>query len=97
MIVWGIDARKVKENHTVSSAPIANLTNFIMRLHELSGEATSPVIRGVLHEVIMTKDDSGYAATFVPEVTTALTCQSLVKTNIINETQIDLLSWNILI
>jgi hypothetical protein len=67
IIVWGIDARKVKEGYVVSKARIAGLANFMMRLHELTGEAISPAIEGVLHKSIPMDDDMGYAATFVPE------------------------------
>jgi hypothetical protein len=67
IIVWGIDARKVKENHTVSGAPFENLTNFIMRLHELTGEATSPIVPGIVHKSIAISPNCGYVATFVPQ------------------------------
>jgi hypothetical protein len=67
IIVWGIDAKKVREDYVVRKAPIMSLANCLMRLHELTGEATSPGIPGVLHKPILTEDDVGYAVTFVPE------------------------------
>ncbi len=69
LIIWGIDSRKNAEgiNCATNSKMIEPLRQFISRLNELTGQAVSPIVDGVVHKPIFKTIESGYAITYVPE------------------------------
>jgi hypothetical protein len=69
MIVWGIDARRNAEgiDCAVAALEIKQLKMLLSRLNEFTGQAVSPTVEGVRHKMIETSEDTGFAATLVPE------------------------------
>ncbi len=69
LIIWGIDARKNADgiDCAVSPAEISSVALFKSRLDELTGDAVSPRIEGVLHKPIPQGNGSGFAVTLIPE------------------------------
>jgi Putative DNA-binding domain len=69
IIVWGIDARKNAQgiNGASTRKEITPIKLFVSRLNELTGQAISPTFEGIVHKAIEVGDDSGFAATLVPE------------------------------
>jgi len=68
IIIWGVDARK--NSNGIDSAcakkEIVPVQRFLTRLNEHTGNAVSPIVEGVRHKAIMSSENSGFAATFVP-------------------------------
>jgi hypothetical protein len=69
IIVWGIDARKNDQGVDCAGATseIKQLTILLSRLNEFTGQAVSPIVDGVRHKLIERTEDTGFAATLVPE------------------------------
>ncbi len=69
LIIWGIDSRKNAEgiDCATGSKVIEPLRQFIARLNELTGQAVSPIVDGVIHKPLFTTKESGYAITYIPE------------------------------
>jgi Schlafen, AlbA_2 len=69
LIVWGVAARKNAQGVDCASASveISAVRELISRLNELTGEAVSPMVDGVLHKPLETFLGRGYAVTLVPE------------------------------
>lgn len=69
LLIWGVDARKNSDGIDCAKQlmEITELKQFISRLHELTGEAVSPLVNGVQHKSIEAGNDTGYAVTLVPE------------------------------
>jgi hypothetical protein len=69
LVVWGIDARKNSDgiDCAVSVSEIKDVSLFRSRLVELTGDAVSPRIDGILHKTVQEENGSGFAVTFVPE------------------------------
>lgn len=69
IIIWGIDARKNSAGVNCASGrkEIESLALFLSRLNEFTGIAASPIVDGVIHKIIPTSGDKGFAATLVPE------------------------------
>lgn len=69
LIVWGINARKNSDgiDCALSASEIPSVALFGSRLVELTGDAVSPRIDGVLHRVVTEENGSGFAVTLVPE------------------------------
>jgi hypothetical protein len=69
LIVWGVDARKNQDNIDCASSvkEIENLPLFISRLNELSGNAVSPIVDGIVHKPLFTSSNKGFAVTLIPE------------------------------
>src|SRR5436190_14740989 len=69
LIVWGVDARKNDQGLDCANAAaeIVPLQRFTSRLNELTGEAVSPLVDGILHKSIITAADRGFAVSIVPE------------------------------
>jgi len=69
IIVWGVDARRRapgEQSVAVALQQIQPIRDLLSRLNELTGQAVSPLIDGVVHKAIHVTADSGYAATYVP-------------------------------
>jgi hypothetical protein len=69
LIIWGVEARKNAQGIDCAraSAEIAPVRQLISRLNELTGQAISPIVDGILHKPLERVQDSGYAVTLVPE------------------------------
>lgn len=69
IVIWGIDARK--NIHNVDCAneifEISPLDIFLSRLNELSSQAASPPVDGIIHRRLETSPNRGFAATLIPE------------------------------
>jgi hypothetical protein len=67
--IWGISASKNKDGVDVAKklSPIKNVNKFLNMLNSLEGQAVTPIIEGVRHELICINDDEGYVKTFVPK------------------------------
>ncbi len=69
LLVWGVDARPDRDgiDCAVEKQPIRPLTRFLARLNQLTADAASPVVDGVVHrEIPLIGEDVGFAATLVP-------------------------------
>lgn len=69
IVIWGIDARKndqgidcANEIHEINPLGI-----FLSRLNELSSQAVSPPVDGIVHKKFETSPNRGFAATLIPE------------------------------
>lgn len=69
LIIWGVNAKKNADgiDCAISTSEIPSVALFQSRLIELTGDAVSPRIDGILHKAIQEENDSGYAVTLVPE------------------------------
>lgn len=70
IIVWGVDARRNAEGTADAASAlheIEPLGILISRLNEYTGQATEPIVAGVLHRAIEMVPGRGYAVTLVPE------------------------------
>lgn len=68
IIVWGVDARKDETGVDAASElkPIENSAATLSKLQALTGEATSPIVDGVLHREILLDGRRGVLVTLVP-------------------------------
>lgn len=69
VIVWGVDARKLKpDGPDCANAPkeIDNVATLVSRLNEFTGSFVRPFVDGVRHRALPTTDGRGFAVTFVP-------------------------------
>jgi hypothetical protein len=67
LLVWGVDARRdpVTEIDAASAAlPLTDPELMLSKLNEYTGQATTPVVDGVLHRLTQSKE---FALTYVPE------------------------------
>ncbi len=70
IILWGVDARKQQQDGpdcACAVRQIDSVSTFVSRLNEFTGMFVRPVVDGVRHRTICTRDDRGYAITLVPE------------------------------
>jgi hypothetical protein len=69
ILIWGIEARKNTDgvDCAIAKSEIEPLPLFISRLNELTGDAVSPIVEGVMHRSIPVTKTKGYAITLVPE------------------------------
>ncbi|HEY4129401.1 MAG TPA: ATP-binding protein [Gemmatimonadaceae bacterium] len=70
LIVWGVDARKLKPDGpdcATAEKEIDNLPLFVSRLNEFTGSFVRPLVEGVRHRAVPTVGSSGFAITIVPE------------------------------
>jgi hypothetical protein len=69
IVIWGIDARKNALNIdcAVGAVEITSLSTFLSRLNELSSQATSPAVDGIVHRKFEIGANRGFAATLIPE------------------------------
>lgn len=69
IVVWGVDARPDRQtgiDAATAASPIDRLSLFCGKLEEFTGTFVSPLVDGVRHRTLPTKDDSGFAATLIP-------------------------------
>jgi len=71
IVVWGVDARKDPDDVDAACElfPILGLKKFITHLNSYTGQCVVPSVENVEHKAIPLpdKDDSGFAATIIPE------------------------------
>lgn len=69
IVIWGIDARKNDQgiDRALAVAEIAQLGLFFSRLNELSTQASSPSVDGIIHRKFETSLDNGFVASFIPD------------------------------
>lgn len=70
IIVWGVDARKNADGIDCANSisEISKPALMVSRLNTLTGDATSPIVNGILHKAIINpKTSAGVVATLVPE------------------------------
>lgn len=70
LIVWGVEARKLKPDGPDCASgekEIDNLPTFVSRLNEFTGSFVRPLVEGVRHRALPTKEARGFAVTIVPE------------------------------
>lgn len=70
IVIWGIEAKtKNGVDYASKLKPIDHLKKFLNTLNSLEGQAVTPVITGVRHEMVeMEMDtDQGFIKTFVPK------------------------------
>lgn len=69
LIIWGVNAKKNSDgiDCAISSSEIPSVALFESRLVELTGDAVSPRIDGILHKAFPEEDGRGFAVTLVPE------------------------------
>ena len=70
IIVWGIEANDKNPDGLDCASekrPIENVPQFIAKLNEHTGQATSPMVEGILHKGIPVASNTGFAVTYVPE------------------------------
>lgn len=69
IIIWGIDARKNDDgvDCAVEAVHLSQLATFISRLNEISSQAVMPMVEGIKSRAFDIGDNTGFAATLVPE------------------------------
>lgn len=69
VIVWGVEARKNSDgvDAAVGLKEIRNIAVLLTRLNELSGDGVDPTVPGVLHRIIKTSSENGFAVSLIPE------------------------------
>ena len=69
IVIWGIDARNndLGIDCAVTSKEILKLDLFCSRLNELSTQACSPSVEGIVHKKFATSPDKGFVASLIPE------------------------------
>jgi hypothetical protein len=69
IVIWGVKTdRKDGADRAVAPAPmIKPLRVFFTRLHEITGDATSPISEGVCHRILEAGEDIGFVKTLVPQ------------------------------
>jgi hypothetical protein len=70
LIVWGVEANDNNEEGIDCASgkqEIENIGQFLTKLNEYTGDATSPVVEGVLHKSVETSNGKGFAISLVPE------------------------------
>jgi hypothetical protein len=67
LIVWGVDCRKTDGVDCATAlVPVKNAPAVLGKLQSHTGDATVPIVDGVLHRLILTEGQDGLLATFVP-------------------------------
>lgn len=69
IILWGIEARKAKENGVDCASklrPFVNPKAFVSLLTRMESSVVSPPVKGVRHKAIFEKNHLGYVASFIP-------------------------------
>ena len=68
IIIWGVKAKENEKNQDIASgkSPIKELTKFLNTLNRLEGQATTPIVTGIIHRKIEISDDLGFIVTYVP-------------------------------
>lgn len=68
VIIWGVKASEndKKQDIATSKSPIRELTKFLNTLNRLEGQATTPIVTGIIHRKIETSNDEGFIVTYVP-------------------------------
>ncbi len=68
IIVWGIKAKENEKNQDIAidKSPIKDLTKFLNILNRLEGQATTPIVTGIIHKKIEISNDLGFIVTYVP-------------------------------
>ena len=68
LIVWGVDCRKDSMNVDCASGmvPVKNPAAVLSKLQSMTGDATVPIVDGVIHRVIEDSADSGIIVTYIP-------------------------------
>lgn len=69
IVVWGIKAKENDKKQDIASdkSPIKELTKFLNTLNRLEGQATTPVVTGIIHKKIEISSDCGFVVTYVPQ------------------------------
>ena len=69
IVIWGIIAKKNDDeiDCAIDKAFIDNLQLFLSRLNELTTEALSPYLAGVIHTPIEFSTNCGFVKTYIPE------------------------------
>ncbi len=69
IVVWGVDARKNADGVDCASEliPIVNARQLVGRLNQLTGEAVTPLVDGVVHKAIEAEENKGFAVSLIPE------------------------------
>ena len=69
IVVWGVRTRPNKTGLDVAAelVPIPNVSAFVAKLHELTPLYVTPPVEEVIHRKFGRPDDSGFAASFIPE------------------------------
>ncbi len=66
--IWGVGARKKDGIDCIESFPgIDSPTRLASRLNELTPQAVSPGVQGVIHVGLIDSDSRGFVATYVPQ------------------------------
>jgi hypothetical protein len=67
LIIWGIGtSRKGGVDIATSEQPIGDVTRFVGRLNELTGNLANPRVEGVRHKKIVSTGTSGFAVSLIP-------------------------------
>lgn len=68
LIIWGIKAKENDKNQDIAigKSPIKELTKFLNTLNRMEGQATTPVVTGIVHKKIEISTDFGFIVTYVP-------------------------------
>jgi hypothetical protein len=67
LVVWGVDCRKTDGVDCATElVPVKNALAVLGKLQSHTGEATVPIVDGVLHRLIPTVGQDGILVTFVP-------------------------------
>jgi hypothetical protein len=68
LIAWGIDGRKNAEcvDCAVGVVPVSNVGAVLSKLQSLTGEATVPIVDGVVHRIVPVAAGGGVVITYVP-------------------------------
>ena len=97
IVIWGIDARKndqgidcANEIHEINPLGI-----FLSRLNELSSQAVSPPVDGIVHKKFETSPNRGFAATLIPESDSGPHMANWAKIDTIKETGSSFCNWSI--
>lgn len=70
VLVWGVTCAKIGGTDTASRLmPIDYLRQFMSNLNDITGDAVTPLVEGVIHEEIQipNKENSGFLVTLIPE------------------------------
>lgn len=68
LVIWGIKAKEndKKQDIATEKSPIKELTRFLNTLNRLEGQATIPIVTGIIHRKIEVSEDFGFIVTYIP-------------------------------
>lgn len=69
IVVWGVKATKDDDgvDRAIGLEPIRNVTLFVSKLNEYTGQFVSPLVDGVRHKCVLSNMEDGFVVTLIPE------------------------------